>query len=132
MAFVERSAFQASLKEARSAPVVPCDGAALRAAAEAPPPKPQRRPPVAKASATPSVAEYRGSNAAANLPRSRNLSTDPGHTSLPMAEVPASRNPKRQPNPITAHQTNALLTGSGSIFGKANASTGKGWKPGKF
>ena len=132
MAFVDRNNFQSALKNARSGPVVPCDAAALRAQAEAPPPKPERRPPVAKASATPSVAEYRGSNATANMPRSRNLSGDPAHTSLPMAEAAAARNPKRQPNPITGHQTNALLTGSGSIFGKANASTGKGWKPGKF
>jgi hypothetical protein len=132
MSFVDRNAFQSALKNARSDPVVPCDAATLRSAAEAPPPKPTQRPPVAKASAVPSVAEYRGSNAAANVPRSRNLSGNPAHTSLPMAESVTERNPKRQPNPITGHQTNALLTGSGSVFGKANASTGKGWKPGKF
>lgn len=133
MAFVDRSSFQASLQQARAEPVVPLNARAVAAQAATPTEAPKAvRPPVAKQHCVPSVAEYRGATAAANIRNSKNYSTDAAHTSLPMQEVPKSMSTRRQPNDITAHQTNALLTGFGSVFSKDTAKTGKGWKPGKF
>ena len=131
MAFVSRNDFQSALQQARVQPVQPCNAADIFAASQ-PPPQEAARPAVAKKLCTPSVAEYRGTSAAANVKPTRNLSSDPGHTSLPMREVKQAMNTRRQPNDITAHQTNALLTGFGSVFGKDSVKTGKGWKPGKF
>jgi hypothetical protein len=131
MAFVARSSFQDSLKQVRSAPVEPCNAAAIQQAAAPPPPKPVR-PAVAQQEGIPSVAEYRGTSAAANVKATRNYSTDAKHTSLPMNETTTTHSAHRKPNDITAHQTNALLTGSGSLFNKANVSTSKGWSQGRF
>jgi hypothetical protein len=133
MAFVTRNDFQSSLLQAKAQPVTPSSASrAMETTAAATPPASAARPPVAKQTGTPSVAEYRGTSALANVKPSRNYSTDAAHTSLPFAEVKQTVSAHRQPNDITAHQTNALLTGSGNVFDKGLCSTTKGWKPGKF
>ena len=102
-------------------------GTAPRAAA--------RRAAPAKSYAVPSVAEYRGTTALAHIKPSKNVTNDPAQTSLPMRELSRKEmapSVNRQPNPITAHQVNALATGFGSVFIKENCKTTRGWQSGKF
>jgi hypothetical protein len=134
MSLVSKKQFQSALQQVQAnADFIPkFDPVKIVEEASRPPPVKEKRPAVARGHTMPSVAEYRGTSALANIKTSKNLSDNARHTSLPLVEVKPDGHVHRQPNDITKHQVNALLTGSGNIFDRSLCTTSKGWKPGRF
>ena len=87
----------------------------------------------------PSVAEYRGTNAAANLRQPRNLAMQSSELSLPYmsdadarAQAALKTDTRRMTADVTKHQIESLLTGRGGVFKKSECVTFRGWSTGKF